>query len=435
MPPTVPDNPIRVVVADDSKFLCRLLARYLQAEPGFQVVGTALDGRRALQLVQELRPHVLTLDVDMPGQSGLEVLREVMRTAPTPVVMVSGISSSSADVTCQALQEGAVDFILKYQPGVDIPAETLRREIVEKVRAASRVKVVRSVTHTGVATSSIPVADSPDASHRRFLKRAASALARQSVQKSLDAVPVSVRPHEPVSKSPPALDPCRVIVIGASTGGPTALRELLAQMPAELRAAVVIVQHLPNPFSKVLATQLQQQTSLPVHEARAGDRLQSGVVFIAPGDRHLLVDSAGRILLHNGPKVCGHRPSIDVAMESIGERFGERTIGVILTGMGNDGAQGIAYIHSRGGRTFAQSPETCVIGSMPASAMELGGVDRVADLAGIGQGLRSLLQEQSESKQSESNESAPAMGLRSGITSIEKSAGCLPLSPQACAFP
>ncbi len=346
-------TPIRVVVVDDSPFVCGLLARQLRSATGMDVVGIAHDGRRAVDLVKELRPDAVTLDLEMPGVGGLEVLERVMHECPTPVVLVSGVSQQAAAVTVRALQRGAVDFVLKYVPGVDTNPDELRGEIVAKVRVAARVKVVRS------------------------LSGGRSGLVR-------------VKPREPRPVPGPALD--GVVVVGASTGGPRALRDLLGGLPAGFPAAVVVVQHMPAAFTGALAAQLDRQVPLAVREASAGDRLRPGEVLVARGDHHLMLRPDGRVELPCGDREGGgHCPSIDVTMRSAAEVFGARAHGVVLTGMGGDGALGLLAIRTKGGRTFAQDEASCVINGMPQRAIDQGAVERVAGPAEIAALLRRCL--------------------------------------------
>jgi two-component system chemotaxis response regulator CheB len=332
------------------------MTAYLQADPGVHVAGTALSGPRALEVVARLRPDVVTLDLEMPGMNGLEVLDRLMHECPTPVLLVSGVSRQAAAATLRALDRGAVDFILKYTPGVDTDPEALRREIGAKVRLAARIKVIRSL---GGRHGDPPPANSGGRGR-------------------------GPRPAPPAGAEF-ALP--RIVVIGASTGGPVALREMLGLLPADFPEAVVVVQHMPATFTRVLAAQLDRQTALRVKEAEEGDRLRPGTVLVAPGDYHLLVRGDGRVELVQGPKVAGHRPSIDVTMQSVAQVYGPRARGVVLTGMGSDGARGLASIHRRGGQTFAQDPGSCVVSSMPVNAVECGGVDRVAPPAEIARQL------------------------------------------------
>jgi two-component system chemotaxis response regulator CheB len=368
---------VRVVVVDDSPFVCRLVSGYLQSAPDIQVVGTALDGARALELVQALHPSAVTLDLEMPAMDGLEVLDRIMHDYPTPVLLVSGVSGRAAAATLQGLALGAVDFVLKYTPGIDTDPDALRQEIIAKVRLAARIQVIRSLDHL----------QSGNPNSGRDPGRGERARERPTPDVPHLAPPRSSLHAKPDDKASSYLAG-GVVVIGASTGGPLALRELLGRLPADFPAAVLVVQHMPATFTRVLAAQLNRQGPLRVKEGEDGDRLQPGLVLIAPGDYHMLVRGDGRLELVQGPKIAGHRPSVDVTMQSVAQVYGPRAKGVVLTGMGSDGASGLVAIRNRGGQTFVQEVGTCVVGSMPQHAIDKGAVDHVAAPAEIAQLLR-----------------------------------------------
>jgi two-component system chemotaxis response regulator CheB len=309
---------------------------------------------------------VVTLDLDMPGMSGLEALEQIMTKYPTPVVLVSGVSRQAAELSLKALDLGAVDFVFKYTAGTDTNPENLRREILARVRAASQIKVVRSLRTRRHGEGKAAPATPPDP------PRAAPEVE--------EPPPDGDRRGE----APPFL-PGGVIVIGASTGGPVALRELMSQLPADLPAAVVIVQHMPASFTRVLAAQLDRQVPFRVKEAAEGDRLGPGLALVAPGGWHLLLGADSRVELNVGPEIGGHRPSIDVTMQSVAQLYGARTKGVLLTGMGDDGSLGLMSIRSKGGKTFAQDAESCVVNGMPQRAVEKGVVDHIAPPVRIAQ--------------------------------------------------
>jgi two-component system chemotaxis response regulator CheB len=362
-------KPIRVVVADDSPFVCRLLTWYLQSSSDVEVVGTALNGLRAVELVRDLAPDAVTLDLEMPELNGLEALEQIMLDCPTPVIMVSGVSRRAAAITLQALDLGAVDFVLKYTPGVDTDPESLRQEIVAKVRAASQIKVIRALRP------------------RRAEDQRPALLPAVAVSRA-DRHRPEVDEAKPQPREGLPFLPGGVVVIGASTGGPLALRELLGNLPADFAAAVIVVQHIPATFTGVLAAQLNRYVSLQVKEAQEGDRLQPGLVLVAPGGYHLLLRPDARVELNQGQAIGGHRPSIDVTMQSVAQVYGSRTKGVVLTGMGSDGSLGLVSIRAKGGRTFAQDAASCVVNGMPQRAIERGVVNHVAPPAQIAQLLR-----------------------------------------------
>ncbi len=344
---------IRVLVIDDSPFVCQLLKKYLESE-GIGVAGVAHDGENALRLLKTTRPDVVTLDLEIPGRHGLEVLDGVMREMPLPVVVVSGGSHSAAEATSRAMELGAVDFLLKYHPSGTLSPDEFQRELVSRVRAAAGVHVLRTWSLPKGVVQSAPARTTPVSREERRW------------------------PHR------------NLVVIGSSTGGPLALRQLLGELPPGFEFPVVVVQHMPEKFTRVLAEHLDRIIPNQVKEAVSGDRLEPGAVLVAPGGSHLLVQTDGTVRVTTGPAVDGHRPSIDVTMQSAALSFGRFVIGVVLTGMGKDGTEGLRAIRAQGGRTLAQSPETCVVAGMPGAAIEAGLAERSGDLLTLARFLRAL---------------------------------------------
>jgi two-component system, chemotaxis family, protein-glutamate methylesterase/glutaminase len=338
--------PLRGVIADDSPFVGKLIMRYLE-EAGIEVVAIRHDGASTLRALRELKPDVLTLGLELKDMSGLEVLRDVMHNVPTPVVMISGVSGRAAAATLTALEAGAVDFVLKFSPDAPIDPDELRLEITSKVRAAAEVRVVRSAVRN-FDTQEVP------------------------------SWTVALSTRKKLGDSLRARLPGGLVVIGASTGGPVALRQLMGGLPAQFPGAVLIVQHIPASFTRVLAAQLDRLSPLEVREAAAGDRLDPGTIWVAPGDSHLLINKDLAIELSDGPPIKGHRPSIDVTMQSAALILGPAVQGVLLSGMGDDGVEGLLAIQSRGGSTYAQDLESCVIDGMPRRALERGVVGALA---------------------------------------------------------
>ncbi len=344
---------IRVLIVDDSPTICRLLAAHLQSAPDLRVVGAAQSGEQAVEMIGRLKPDAVTLDIDMPGMSGLEALRRIMETCPTPTIMVSGVSGKSVEATVEALDSGAVDFVLKYVPGTTLDPEALKREIIGKVRVASRIQVVRTVRTR-----------SPGEPPKPVIRRS---VVRENALRASD-----------------------LVVIGASTGGPVAVRRVLEMLAADFPAAVLVVQHMPAGFTSAFAAQLNRTSALTVVEAADGDLLKPGTVFVAPGGLHLAVTPDRRVRLTTDPEMAGHRPAVDYTMASVVPVFGGRTTGVLLTGMGRDGADGMRRIRAAGGRTFAQDAESCVVNGMPQSARDLGVVEVVAPPDVLGRRLDAL---------------------------------------------
>jgi two-component system chemotaxis response regulator CheB len=364
-------NNVRVLIVDDSPSVCRLLKSWLQAASYIEVVGIANNGTDAVKMVAELKPDVVTLDLEMPGMKGLDALFAIMCEHPLPVVVISGVSRKSAALTLQALDMGAIDFILKYTPGMTTDPEKLQQEIITKVRVAARAKTRLTtsyhaydpmISEQALKSSAWPAVSSP-----------AEIASRLSVR------------NQPQHSGQ---QPERVIVIGASTGGPIAVRELISELPGDFPAAVVIVQHLPPAFTQLFAAQLNGQVELTVREAVNGESLQSGTALVAPGGSHLLLLENNLISLDQGAEHHGYQPSIDITMKSAARIWKEQVSGVLLSGMGNDGRDGMQAIHYNGGETYAQEGSTCAIDSMPQSAIEAGLVDFIGSPSEIGLMLR-----------------------------------------------
>jgi len=348
-------NFTRVVVADDSPFICRLLTQYLESDPLVKVVATVQNGKDALEAVRDLKPDVLTLDLNMPVLNGFGALKKIMVEYPTSVVLISGVSKEAAQMTRYGLELGAVDYILKYIPGKTVPPDWLQSEIISKVKAAAMVKAIRpnlsAYTDSGKTTIT-------------------------------DKNPMSLVP-EAVRVSAADREISNLIVIGASTGGPVAIKELLLFLNCDFFFPIVIVQHMPERFTAILANQLNQQFSFCVREASHGEYLTPGVIFVAPGGRHLLICPDRSVDLTMKPAVNGYRPSIDVTMESAARVYGLHATGILLSGMGTDGINGLAAIKQNNGTTYAQSKETCVIDVMPCMAVQKGVVQQVGSPADI----------------------------------------------------
>lgn len=348
---------IRVAVADDSPFTCRLLASYLECAGDCEVVGTAHDAATTLDLVRTATPDVLTLDLEMPGSDGLDLLQRIVRESNAAVVVVSGVSRRAAATTLRALEIGAVDFVLKYTPGAPVSPASLRREIVNKVKTAAAVQPRRlALTRADACTPARAI----------LMKR------RHEEMKAVRCADGGV------------------IVIGASTGGPAALRELLAKLPSDFATPCVVVQHLPAAFTAAFTDELSRYAKLPVREARPGATLERCAILVTPGSRHLLVRPGGKLELRPASEEEVYRPSIDFAMVSAAESYGTGAVGVVLTGMGSDGAEGLKRIRLHGGHGYVQDPSTCVVDSMPAQALERAGADFVGtpDLIGSMLALR-----------------------------------------------
>ncbi|MDR3055533.1 MAG: chemotaxis response regulator protein-glutamate methylesterase [Zoogloeaceae bacterium] len=353
---------IRVLVVDDSSFMRKQLSKIINAAPGLEVVGAAEDARSARDMLRSLKPDVITLDVQMPDMNGLEFLEQLMQKHPMPVVMVSAFTQEGSETTLKALELGAVDFIAK--PRVDNLKE-YGAELAEKIRAAKSARV--RARSTGAAAKSTSAQTSPFAP-----RTAARATPRPAIVPSGAA-----RPYYSVGAGGG-----KVIFLGASTGGTEAIKKVLLGMPANC-PPILIVQHMPETFSSVFASNLDSVCQPRVREAQGGELVEGGNVYIARGNHHMQVRKDGDRLyteLVQTPPVNGHRPSVDVLFASAAAVMGKQAVGVILTGMGRDGAQGLLSMRKAGARTFGQDEASCVVYGMPREAFQIGAVEEVADI-------------------------------------------------------
>lgn len=333
------NSPVRVLVVDDSALMRKLIPQIIGADSSIQVVGTAMDGNFGLRKIEDLKPQVVTLDLEMPGMGGLDMLKEIMRRGPVPVIVVSSHSTSGATVTLKALALGAFDFVAKPSD-VSARMPEIAQELIAKIKAAAQSRV--------------------------------------RVNPAFDALPKAVKPSPK-----PAKPPSRVIAIGISTGGPQALQQLLTQLPADFSGAVVVVQHMPENFTEMFARRLDEICAVQVKEAKSGDLLLSGRVLICPGNRHIKVKRmplGDVVILSDEAKINGHRPSADVLFRSAATEYGREAVAIIMTGMGEDGAEGLGAVKAAGGVTVAQSEDSCVVYGMPKAAIERGYATRVVGL-------------------------------------------------------
>jgi two-component system chemotaxis response regulator CheB len=352
---------IKVLIVDDSALVRQILVEILKTADDMQVVGTASDPFVARERIKELNPDVLTLDVEMPRMDGLTFLANLMRLRPMPVVMVSSLTERGAETTLKALELGAVDFVSK--PKVDV-AGTLRDfsdEILTKIRVAAGARVLARATPPPAAIV--------------------------APKHTADAI----LPAHAGSRMLRTTD--RIIAVGSSTGGTEAIRELLCGLPADC-PAVVIAQHIPAAFSAPFARRMDSVSALSVCEPVDGQPIMAGHVYIAPGGKHLLVERDGaryRCRLNDGPPVNRHCPSVDVLFRSVAQQVGPNALGVILTGMGDDGARGLKEMHDAGAPTVAQDEASSVVWGMPGAAVKLGAVDEVLPLNKVAEAIMRLV--------------------------------------------
>ncbi len=360
---------LRVLVVDDSALMRKLIPQILERDSSIHVVGTAMDGAFALKKIQELKPHVITLDLEMPRMDGIETLREITKRFQTPVIVVSAHTTQGAAATFKALAIGAFDFVAKPHDALSANLESIATELTNKIKVAAHAQL------TKIHVETAPV------SHVRIRK---------------------TQQNRPLAH--------KVIAIGISTGGPNALQYMLSQLPADFPAAILVVQHMPEGFTELFAKRLDECCNIDVREAQSGDLLLAGRALICPGNRHMKVRRLplGDIVsLSDDPRVNGHRPSVDVLFRSVAQEFGRDSIAVLMTGMGEDGAEGMNAVRSAGGLTIAQSEDSCVVYGMPKVAIERGYAIRVVPL----DALANTLQAQCLTERARATESKVRTGL------------------------
>jgi two-component system chemotaxis response regulator CheB len=338
---------VRVLIVDDSAFMRTALTHMVDSEPDFQVVGTACNGIGALEKIAALDPDVVTLDINMPGLNGVGTLRQIMNRFPRPVIMVSAVTEKDAETTFIALGAGAFDYVPKQLSPSSLDIAHIRSDLIAKIRAAAHSRIAR--LHQN---------------QRRKPPRSA-------------AVESSETPPTPA-----------IIAIGSSTGGPSALERILPQLPHDFPVPLLIVQHMPEGFTSTFAQRLNKLCAISVREASQREPIRPGTAYIAPAGIHLRVatrlsPSEAIISLNPQPHDALHIPSIDVLMKSVADLFGKRSLGVIMTGMGSDGAEGMTAIHRQGGFTIGQDEASCAVYGMPRACAELGILSRVVPLDGI----------------------------------------------------
>ena len=353
------NQPIRVVIADDSAFMRKKIKEILESDPGIRVVMAARDGQEAVACVKEYEPDVVTMDINMPVMDGVTALQWIMAESPRPVLMLSSLTQDGALATFECLELGAFDYVGKPSGTISTDIDRQAAEIIAKVRQASRRRIKRQT-------------------ERRVL--------------STPPKRPSVAPRLTVDKDRTAR---RVVAIGVSTGGPKTLLDIVPCLPADLDAAVVVVQHMPESFTGQFAKRLHDACRIPFKEAEAGDVLQAGHGYLARGGKHLVLTKrvTGGVMARYSttPTDSLHIPSVDVMMDSAIQAFGADVIGVLLTGMGDDGADAMVHVRHAGGQTIAEDESTCIVFGMPAQAIERGGADFVLPCHEIAEKIVSLV--------------------------------------------
>jgi len=339
----------------------KVIGDIIGSDPEIEVVGRARDGNDALQKVMELDPDVVTMDVEMPGMNGLTALEQLMKIKPLPVIMLSSLTKAGAEQTIKALQLGAVDFLAKPSGQISLDIDTVKDDIIRKIKmAAGTKKKLQNVNRTGEIKS----------------------IFAPEPKKALDF-------GKQLNK---------LVLIGTSTGGPRALHQVLPGFPASLNAALLVVQHMPPGFTRSLAERLDTLSQIKVKEAEEGECIQPGCAYIAPGDYHLNVmrqkrgaDNQLLVKLSSKPPRGGHRPSVDDMFESVAQEFWSQMVCVIMTGMGQDGTAGLKWMKDKGAKVIAEDQSTCIVYGMPKAAIESGRVDKVVPLPEISNEVMKML--------------------------------------------
>jgi two-component system, chemotaxis family, protein-glutamate methylesterase/glutaminase len=340
---TVSGRKIRVLVVDDSALMRKLIPQLIEGDADLQVIGTAMDGAFALKKIEEQRPDVITLDLEMPRMDGIETLRQIMRSHPVPVVVVSAHTFEGAATTFKALHMGAFDFIAKPRDVLAEGMHEIAADLIQKIKAA----VASPLRRRALPAAGIPAQNKPKLSSRTLVGAS------------------------------------RIIAIGISTGGPNSLEFMLTQLSADFPASIAVVQHMPAGFTEPFARRLNDSCAVEVKEAQSGDLLAAGRVLICPGDRHMKIRRmplGDVVVLSNDERVNGHRPSVDVLFRSAAEEFGANAIGVLMTGMGEDGAEGLGAMKAAGALTIAQDEASSIVFGMPRAAIERGYANRIVGL-------------------------------------------------------
>lgn len=354
------ENKIRVVVVDDSAFMRKALSMMIESDDNLVVVGTARDGEEAIEKVKSLKPDIVTLDVEMPRVNGLVALKEIMASCPVPVLMVSSATNEGAETTLDALELGAVDFIPKKLSYVSLDIVKIKDELLSKIKnIASRKHILMARFKCASTFKAIGNDDLPPITH---------SLRRDKFYKL-----------HPERKT----QPINVIGIGCSTGGPMALQHIIPRLPRSLPCGVIVAQHMPAAFTASLAERLNGLSNIEVVEAKDGDIVTAGVVYIAPGGKHLAVKRKGSkaiIKISEEPSEILYRPSVDIMMKSLVVAFGKFSMGVILTGMGQDGLDGLKDMKVKGGVIIAQEEKSCVVYGMPKAIVDANLTDHISPL-------------------------------------------------------
>ncbi|MBM5460593.1 chemotaxis response regulator protein-glutamate methylesterase [Pseudomonas sp. P66] len=363
---------VKVLVVDDSGFFRRRVSEILSADPTIQVVGTATNGKEAIDQALSLKPDVITMDYEMPMMDGITAVRHIMQRCPTPVLMFSSLTHEGARVTLDALDAGAVDYLPKNFEDISRNPEKVKQMLCEKVHTLSR-----SNRRLGSYASPAP-APQPAAHSQPVSSLGASPAPRSAPASRVPATPASPAPKR---------KPYKLVAIGTSTGGPVALQRVLTQLPGNFPAPIVLVQHMPAAFTKAFAERLDKLCKISVKEAEDGDILRPGLALLAPGGKQMMVDARGAVKILPGDERLNYKPCVDITFGSAAKSYGDKVLSVVLTGMGADGREGARLLKQCGSTVWAQDEASCVIYGMPMAIVKANLADAVYSLDEIGRHL------------------------------------------------
>jgi two-component system chemotaxis response regulator CheB len=360
---------VKVLVVDDSGFFRRRVSEILSADPNIQVIGTATNGREAIDQAIALKPDVITMDYEMPMMDGITAVRNIMQRCPTPVLMFSSLTHEGARVTLDALDAGAVDFLPKNFEDISRNPEKVKQMLCEKVHSIARSNrryssPAPAPTQTASSPSHAPHAGSTTAAPRPLMPAAPAA----------SAAPVKRKAY-------------RLVAIGTSTGGPVALQRVLTQLPANFPAPIVLIQHMPAAFTKAFAERLDKLCRISVKEAEDGDLLRPGLALLAPGGKQMMIDQRGAVKILPGDERLNYKPCVDITFGSAAKSFNDKVLALVLTGMGADGREGARLLKQCGSQVWAQDEASCVIYGMPMAVVKADLADAVYSLDDIGKHL------------------------------------------------
>lgn len=375
----MPSNKHHLLIVDDSAFMRKVISDFFKDHPSIEVIGTARNGKEAIKKIGELKPDVVTMDVEMPELSGIETLKWIMENTPVPVVMLSSFTENGAQQTMLAMEYGAVDFVTKPGGTISLDLHKVKDELIRKVELALKIPIEKLRKHGSNINQSVKTLQHDSTIHLK--------------EKDM-ITETKTTPKFQIKKWNKASD--KIVLIGTSTGGPRALQHVITKLPESISAPILIVQHMPPGFTKSLAERLNHISKIPVKEAEHGEVIESGTAYIAPGGFHMKMKKNGHhyeiVLDDKEPPRSGHRPSVDVMFESVGQYAELDKIAVIMTGMGNDGSKGLMALKESGNViAIAESAETCIVFGMPKAAIETKLVDEVVNVDKIAETIMKYL--------------------------------------------